>query len=115
MKSNIFRIFRGGQQEGYRFEQSRRPEQEKMRLWSPPVHMHYLKSLSLAMETAPEKTRAQIFSIPCSAGTGPPGVTAGGSSSHQEAAPTCLALISDAADLCKHCYSKLGSVNLTSS
>lgn len=68
-----------------------------MRLWSPPVHMHYLKSLSLAMETAPEKTRAQIFSVPCSAGTGPPGVTAGGSSSHQEAAPTCLALISDAA------------------
>lgn len=68
-----------------------------MRLWSPPVHMHYLKSLSLAMETAPEKTRAQIFSIPCSAGTGPPRVTAGGSSSHQEAAPTCLALISDAA------------------
>lgn len=68
--------------------------------------MHYLKSLSLAMETAPEKTRAQIFSIPCSAGTGPLGslqeATHPTKRQHQPALHLFLMLLAQGTGV-KHC------------
>lgn len=91
----------GGQGEGYRFEQSRRTEQEKIRLRAPHALVHLVghpRSPGLSHGNSSRENTGTAHQHPrCSAVPAPLGVlgaSARGSSSHRETVIACPAATS---------------------